>query len=138
MNLFLCLFLEKKGRVSGVGIRNFQEVGPLDTSLNSRNSTWLQKSDLLFVVSELIVGTGYSFVEDTKLFVKNDLEVADDFTTLLKKLFNGDETLQKSPLFIVAESYGGKFDVTFALSALKAIEAGKLKLKFGGKNLQFS
>ncbi|KAM6547849.1 hypothetical protein CsatB_019525 [Cannabis sativa] len=75
---------------------------------------------------------------DTKLFVKNDLEVADDFTTLLKKLFNGDETLQKSPLFIVAESYGGKFAVTLALSALKAIEAGKLKLKLGGKNLQFS
>ncbi|KAF4380662.1 hypothetical protein F8388_017016 [Cannabis sativa] len=86
----------KKG-VSGVGIRNFQEVGPLDTSLNPRNSTWLQKSDLLFVVIE----TCYSFVEDTKLFVKNDLEVADDLTTMLKKLFNEDETLQKSPLFIV-------------------------------------
>ncbi|KAM6598883.1 hypothetical protein CsatA_018492 [Cannabis sativa] len=51
------------------------------------------------------------FVEDTKLFVKNDLEVADDLTTMLKKLFNKDETLQKSPLFIVAESYGGKFAV---------------------------
>ncbi|KAM6556300.1 hypothetical protein CsatB_003319 [Cannabis sativa] len=51
------------------------------------------------------------FVEDTKLFVKNDLEVADDLTTMLKKLFNEDETLQKSPLFIVAESYGGKFAV---------------------------
>jgi serine carboxypeptidase 1 len=78
------------------------------------------------------VGTGYSFVEDTKLFVKSDLEAADDLTTLLEKLFNGDEKLQKSPLFIVAQSYGGKFAVTLALSALKAIEAGKLKLKLGG------
>ncbi|KAF4393215.1 hypothetical protein G4B88_001949, partial [Cannabis sativa] len=97
---------------------NFQEVGPLDTSLNPRNSTWLQKSDLLFVVIE----TCYSFVEDTKLFVKNDLEVADDLTTMLKKLFNEDETLQKSPLFIE----------NLLLSALKAIEVGKLKLKLGG------
>jgi serine carboxypeptidase 1 len=32
----------------------------------------------------------------------------------------------------VAESYGGKFAVTVGLSALKAIEAGKLKLKLGG------
>ncbi|KAF4346969.1 hypothetical protein G4B88_009810, partial [Cannabis sativa] len=90
-------------RISGVGIGNFQEVGPLDTSLNLRSSTWLQKSDLLWSV-----GTSYSFVEDTKLFVKNDLEAADDLTTLLKKLFNGDETLQK------------------------IIEARKLKLKLGG------
>ncbi|XP_030484061.2 serine carboxypeptidase-like 51 [Cannabis sativa] len=126
----IVLWLQGGPGASGVGIGNFQEVGPLDTSLNPRNSTWLQKSDLLFVDNP--VGTGYSFVEDTKLFVKNDLEAAEDLTTLLKKLFNGDETLQKSPLFIVAESYGGKFAVTLALSALKAIEAGKLKLKLGG------
>lgn len=36
---------------SGVGIGNFEEVGPLDTFLKPRNSTWLQKADLLFVVS---------------------------------------------------------------------------------------
>lgn len=35
---------------SGVGIGNFQEVGPLDTFLKPRNSTWLRKADLLFVV----------------------------------------------------------------------------------------
>jgi len=43
-----------------------------------------------------------------------------------------DERLQKSPLFIVAESYGGKLGVTLGLSALEAIEAGKLKLRLGG------
>jgi serine carboxypeptidase 1 len=36
---------------SGVGIGNFLEIGPLDVSLNPRNSTWLQKADLIFVVS---------------------------------------------------------------------------------------
>jgi len=51
---------------------------------------------------------------------------------LLEKVFNKDESLQKSPLFIVAESYGGKYAVTLGLSALRAIEAGKLKLKLGG------
>ncbi|KAM6576607.1 hypothetical protein CsatB_028444 [Cannabis sativa] len=126
----IVLWLQGGPGASGVGIGNFEEVGPLDTGLKPRNLTWLQKADLLFVDNP--VGTGYSFVEDTKLFVKSDLEAADDLTTLLEKLFNGDEKLQKSPLFIVAQSYGGKFAVTLALSALKAIEAGKLKLKLGG------
>jgi carboxypeptidase C (cathepsin A) len=78
------------------------------------------------------VGTGYSFVEDDKLYVKTDEEAGNDLTTLLEKVFNKDESLQKSPLFIVAESYGGKYAVTLGLSALRAIEAGKLKLKLGG------
>lgn len=71
-------------------------------------------------------------MEDKSLFVKNDLEAATDLTILLEDIFNRNESLQKSPLFIVAESYGGKFAVTLGLSALKAIEAGKLKLRLGG------
>ncbi|KAF8397778.1 hypothetical protein HHK36_016700 [Tetracentron sinense] len=115
---------------SGVGFGNFLEIGPLDGNLEPRNSTWLRKADLLFVDSP--VGTGFSFVEDENLAVKTDEESATDLTTLLKELFNGNVSLQSSPLYIVAESYGGKFAVTLGLSALKAIEAGELKLKLGG------
>ena len=71
-------------------------------------------------------------MEDSTLYVKTDQEAATDLTTLLTMLFNRNEKLQKSPLFIVAESYGGRFAVTLALSALKAIQQGKLKLKLGG------
>lgn len=156
---------------SGTGIGNFQEVGPLDTNLKSRNSTWLKKADLLFVVNSLEkpylfkscivckfysikfwvindiyyswfiiiglkkdnpVGTGYSYVEDKNMVVKSDEEAGDDLTTLLKEIFNKNEKLQKSPLYVVAESYGGKFAVTLGLSAHKAIIAGQLKLKLGG------
>ena len=156
---------------SGVGMGNFEEIGPLDTYLKPRNSTWLQVADLLFVVilvhylcvcvyiyiyiyiyifgisllfdlffegivQDNPVGTGYSFVEagDADLFVKTDDEAASDLTILLEKVFNRNESLQKSPLYIVAESYGGKFAVTLGLSALKAIEAGKLKLILGGNH----
>jgi hypothetical protein len=41
--------LTKQGG-SGVGMGNFEEIGPLDTYLKPRNSTWLQVADLLFVV----------------------------------------------------------------------------------------
>ncbi|CAL9167718.1 unnamed protein product [Musa hybrid cultivar] len=114
---------------SGVAIGNFQEIGPLDTGLKPRNSTWLHKADLLFVDNP--VGTGFSYVEDESLLVKTDVEAAVDLTTLLKKLYGQNKSWQKSPLFIVAESYGGKFAATVSLSIHKAIKAGELKLKLG-------
>ncbi|KAL6566886.1 Serine carboxypeptidase-like 51 [Orobanche minor] len=123
------LWLQGGPGSSAVGMGNFQEIGPLDVHLKPRNSTWLKKADLLFVDNP--VGTGYSYVEDTKLLVKSDDEAAADLTTLLIEIFNRDESLQKSPLYIVAESYGGKYAVTLGLSALRAIEAEKLKLKLG-------
>ncbi|KAG8387573.1 hypothetical protein BUALT_Bualt02G0035400 [Buddleja alternifolia] len=126
----IILWLQGGPGASGVGIGNFEEVGPLDTFLKPRNSTWLKKADLLFADNP--VGTGYSFVEDPKYLVKSDDEAAADLTKLLMEIFNRNESLQKSPLYIVAESYGGKYAVTLGLSALKAIEAGKLKLKLGG------
>lgn len=124
------LWLQGGPGASGVGIGNFQEVGPLDTNLKPRNSTWLQRADLLFVDNP--VGTGYSYVENTTSVVKTDEESASDLTILLKKLYNGNERLQKSPLYAVAESYGGKFAVTLGLSVVKAIKTGQLNLIFGG------
>ncbi|KAF9680206.1 hypothetical protein SADUNF_Sadunf06G0097100 [Salix dunnii] len=115
---------------SGAAFGNFLEIGPLDSNLNPRNSTWLLKADLLFVDSP--VATGFSYVEDEALVVRSDEEAAADLTALLKELFNGNEALQKSPLYIFAESYGGKFAATLGVSALKAIEAGELKLQLGG------
>lgn len=67
--------------------------------------------------------------------MKTDWEAATDLTTLLKKLYNENESLQRSPLFIVAESYGGRFAVTLGLLVVKAIKAGTLKLKLGGMNI---
>ncbi|CAH9093916.1 unnamed protein product [Cuscuta epithymum] len=127
----IILWLQGGPGASGVAVGNFQEVGPIDDSLNPRNSTWLRQADLLFVDNP--VGTGYSYVEDKSLLVKTDVEAAADLTALLIEVFNNRIVkLQKSPLFIVAESYGGKFAVTLGLSALEAIEKGKLKLKLGG------
>jgi serine carboxypeptidase 1 len=37
---------------SSVGNGNFAEIGPLDEELKPRNSTWLHKADLLFVVRD--------------------------------------------------------------------------------------
>ncbi|KAI0510024.1 hypothetical protein KFK09_010624 [Dendrobium nobile] len=124
------LWLQGGPGVSGVGVGNFGEIGPLDTNLNPRNSTWLQKANLLFVDNP--VGTGYSYVEDSNSYVTTDEEAATDLIALLKNLYNNNQMLQKSPLYAVAQSYGGKFAVPLALSVSKAIKAGELKLNFSG------
>ncbi|GAB2234777.1 hypothetical protein Droror1_Dr00004042 [Drosera rotundifolia] len=126
----IVLWLQGGPGASGVGIGNFQEIGPWDTSLKPRNSTWLKVADLIFVDNP--VGTGFSFVEEPDALVKTDEQAAADLTKALMKIFNHRPALQKSPLYLVAESYGGKYAVTTALCALRAIDAGILNVTFGG------
>jgi hypothetical protein len=45
------VFSDPSQGASGIGLGNFQEIGPLDVDLKPRNSTWLQKADLIFLVS---------------------------------------------------------------------------------------
>ncbi|KAM0849072.1 hypothetical protein ACQ4PT_053953 [Festuca glaucescens] len=115
---------------SGVGGGNFQEVGPLDVNLKPRNSTWLQKADLIFV--DLPAGVGYSYVEDPSVLATTDLQVAADAIELLKALTKEIPTLRSSPLFLVGESYGGKLATVIGVCVARAIHAGTLKLTLGG------
>ncbi|KAM0861052.1 hypothetical protein ACQ4PT_046130 [Festuca glaucescens] len=125
------LWLQGGPGASGVGIGNFLEIGPLDVGLNPRNSTWLQKADLIFVDNP--VGVGYSYVEDPSLLVKTDWEAAADAAALVKSLATQVPALQQgSPLFLVGESYGGKYAATLGVSLARAIRAGELNLTLGG------
>uniref|UniRef100_A0A0E0KEL3 Carboxypeptidase n=1 Tax=Oryza punctata TaxID=4537 RepID=A0A0E0KEL3_ORYPU len=125
------LWLQGGPGASGVGLGNFLEVGPLDGDLKPRGSTWLHKADLIFVDNP--VGTGYSYVEDDALLVTTDGEAAADLAALLRALAAGElPSLRDSPLFLVAESYGGKYAATLGVSLARAIRAGELKLTLGG------
>ncbi|CAN6306378.1 unnamed protein product [Urochloa humidicola] len=124
------VFYDPSQGASGVGLGNFQEIGPLDVDLKPRNSTWLQKADLIFLDNP--VGTGYSYVENSSLFVTTDWEQAADATTVLKALVKEIPTLQSSPLFLVAESYGGKYAATLGVSVARAARAGELNVTLAG------
>ncbi|PAN49319.1 hypothetical protein PAHAL_9G440700 [Panicum hallii] len=124
------LWLQGGPGASGIGLGNFQEIGPLDVDLKPRNSTWLQKADLIFLDNP--VGTGYSYVENDTLFVTTDWQQAADATTLLKALVREVPALQGSPLFLVAESYGGKYAATLGVSVARAVRAGELNITLGG------
>lgn len=47
---------------------------------------------------------------------------------------SGKEGGNATTLFLVAESYGGKFAVTLGLSVFDAIKNGDLNLQLGGTN----
>lgn len=80
------------------------------------------------------VGTGFSYVEggDRSLMAHTDDEAARDLVTLLCALYRDSPRLRGSPLYIVAESYGGKFAVTTALAALRAVGQGRLRATLAG------
>lgn len=126
------LWLQGGPGASGVGYGNFMEIGPLDEDLKPRATTWLAKADLLFVDNP--VGTGFSYVEggDKSLMAHTDAEAARDLVTLLCALYRDSPRLRASPLYIVAESYGGKFAVTTALAALRAVDQGRLRATLAG------
>lgn len=93
---------------------------------------WNFKFEFVLIMQDNPVGTGYSYVEDPELLVKTDDEAAVDLTTLLVEVFGILNDVQKNNLYIVAESYGGKYAVTTGLKALEAIKAGKLKINLAG------
>jgi serine carboxypeptidase 1 len=64
-----------------------------------------------------------------------DAEVTADLLSFLKDLFGTISTLQKRPLFIVGESYGGKHASMIGLALSKAIAAGDMKVNLGGKSI---
>ncbi|BBN17237.1 serine carboxypeptidase 1 [Marchantia polymorpha subsp. ruderalis] len=113
---------------SGVGFGNFDEIGPISTTLEKRESTWLKVAHLLFVDNP--VGTGYSYVDDENLLCTTNKEVVDDLVSFVKTFFNTHEALKQSPFYIVAESYGGKFASEFGVAIQKNLK--ELDFNFKG------
>ncbi|MCO5571620.1 hypothetical protein L7F22_025366 [Adiantum nelumboides] len=126
----ILLWLQGGPGGSGVGTGNFGEIGPLTMALLPRQYTWLHKAHLLFVDSP--VGAGFSYADNESLLLTNDKDVTTDLVNLLQKFFEDHQKLQSSPLFIFAQSYGGKHATLLGLALNEAIEKGYVKAKLGG------
>ncbi|KAH9327259.1 hypothetical protein KI387_007437, partial [Taxus chinensis] len=73
----------------------------------------------------------FSYVENDTLVATTDAAAVEDLLTFLKKFVKTSRTLQNRPIFIVAESYGGKHASMLGLALSKAISAGQLKINLG-------
>ncbi|XP_029456561.1 retinoid-inducible serine carboxypeptidase isoform X2 [Rhinatrema bivittatum] len=130
MELPLVMWLQGGPGASSCGFGNFEEIGPLDTDLKARNTTWVQAASVLFVDNP--VGTGFSYTNDSNAFAKDVATVATDMMVLLKEFFKSKPEFQNIPFYIFSESYGGKMAAAISLEIHKAVQAGSIKCNFAG------
>ncbi|XP_077411859.1 retinoid-inducible serine carboxypeptidase [Vanacampus margaritifer] len=126
----LIMWLQGGPGGSGSGFGNFEEIGPLDTDLKPRKSSWVQAANVLFVDNP--VGSGFSYTDKPDCYATNVATVASDMLTLLKHFFAKMEKFQSVPFYIFSESYGGKMAAAISLELRKAIAQGELKCNFAG------
>lgn len=129
-NIPLILWLQGGPGGSSIGYGDFTEFGPLDINLQPRNTTWIQVANVIFL--DQPVGTGWSYVDDPSLLVRNNSQIAIDVVSMLKDWFNQYPGFQSTPFFIFSESYGGKMTVGIANALLAAVDAGEIKTNFRG------
>lgn len=65
----LVMWLQGGPGASSTGYGNFEEIGPLDVHLETRNTTWIKEANVLFVDNP--VGCGYSYVLDKEALTTN-------------------------------------------------------------------
>ncbi|XP_075417673.1 retinoid-inducible serine carboxypeptidase [Tenrec ecaudatus] len=126
----LVMWLQGGPGGSSTGFGNFEEIGPLDSELKPRNTTWLQSASLLFVDNP--VGTGFSYVNKSDAYTRNLDMVASDMMVLLKTFFDCHTEFQTIPFYIFSESYGGKMAAGISLQLYKAVQQGTIKCNFAG------
>ncbi|KAM5306338.1 retinoid-inducible serine carboxypeptidase [Glossophaga mutica] len=126
----LVMWLQGGPGGSSTGFGNFEEIGPLDSTLKPRKTTWLQSASLLFVDNP--VGTGFSYVKKDGMYAKDLATVASDMMVLLESFFNCRQEFQTIPFYIFSESYGGKMAAGIALELHKAVQEGTIKCNFSG------
>lgn len=79
------------------------------------------------------VGVGFSYPKSPGTLVTTDDQAVEDLAALVEALLEeGLPTLRRSPLYIVGESYGGKFAAMLGVVLSRAIRKGTLKLTLGG------
>ncbi|XP_020035462.2 retinoid-inducible serine carboxypeptidase [Castor canadensis] len=126
----LVMWLQGGPGGSSTGFGNFEEIGPLDSNLKPRRTTWLQSASLLFVDNP--VGTGFSYVNQSGEYAKDLATVASDMMVLLKTFFDCHKEFQTVPFYIFSESYGGKMAAGIGLDLYKAVQQGTIKCNFSG------
>ncbi|XP_075233194.1 retinoid-inducible serine carboxypeptidase-like [Lycorma delicatula] len=126
----LVIWLQGGPGASSTGYGNFEELGTLYKNLSERESAWTKHVNVLYIDNP--VGSGFSYVENESLYVKNNHEIAVDLVTFTKEFYKKFEKFSKTPLYIFTESYGGKMTVEFAYNLYQEIKQHKLKINFKG------
>ena len=126
----LVLWLQGGPGASSTGFGNFEEVGPVNQNNTPRNTTWIKKTNLLFVDSP--VGAGFSYVDFNAALTDNVTQIADDLLVVLKFFFKNLTIFENSPFYVFGESYGGKMAAVFGQRLQERIGSKEIKCNFKG------
>ena len=126
----LVLWLQGGPGASGTGFGNFEEIGPLYQNSTSRKTTWIQKTNVLFIDSP--VGAGFSYVTDPVAYTRNVTQIADDLLVVFKAFLKNLTIFEDAPFYIFGESYGGKMAAEFGQRLYETIERKEIKCNFKG------
>lgn len=89
----------------------FTENGPFDIDENGlpvrRKYSWHLDHNLIYIDNP--VGTGFSFTDDDKGFLKNEAEVGEALYEFMRQFYTLFPALRENQLYISGESYGGKY-----------------------------
>lgn len=108
----MVIWLQGGPGFSSTGHGNFEDIGPVDIELNSRNYTWVKDVNVLFIDSPL--GSGFSYVDEPKYLPTNNTQIAKDLVELMKHFLKQLPEFKSVPIHIFGESYGAKVGVEFA------------------------
>nr|AEE62385.1 unknown [Dendroctonus ponderosae] len=128
----LLIWLQGGPGASSTQYGNFEEIGPIDSDLNERNTSWVKYANVLFVDNP--VGTGFSYVNSNE-FATTNQQIAQDFVELLQGFYQALPQFENVPLYIFCESYGGKMTAEIGLNLYQAIERGEIRSNFKGVGL---
>ena len=126
----LVLWLQGGPGASGTGFGNFEEIGPLYQNSTARKTTWIQKTNVLFIDSP--VGAGFSYVTDPVAYTRNVTQIADDLLVVFKAFLKNLTIFEDVPFYIFGESYGGKMAAEFGQRLYETIERKEIKCNFKG------
>ena len=126
----IILWLQGGPGVSGTGVGNFLELGPLDEKLKPRNASWTRTANILFVDNP--VGSGFSIYEKTSDIPDTVDKISKDLITLLQIFMHEHHYFRNNSLYIFGQSYGGKMAPALGYYLHKAIKEGKIRCNLRG------
>ena len=129
----IVLWLQGGPGLSGTGIGNFLEFGPLDQNLEPRNATWIQTVNVLFVDNP--VESGFSLADNFSYIPDTIEQISQDLITMLKVFMKEHPCFQIIPFYIFGQSYGGKMTGALTYYLQKAIENGEIACNLRGAGI---
>jgi len=91
------------------------EIGPVDAcdgTPKPRNSTWLSLTHALLFIDNP-VGTGFSYIRKSAGYAKDEKQIAQQLFQTLQNIYAKNPDFTGLPLYVFAESYGGKMASEF-------------------------